>query len=48
MRTLLRNLIVAFLLIISFNLNAQNNVDVNKVYQVKDLLDDKILNVEIK
>ncbi|MBX2959569.1 MAG: PKD domain-containing protein [Flavobacteriales bacterium] len=48
MRTLLQNLSVAFLMVVSTNLIAQTNINVDKIYQVKDLLDDKILNVEIK
>lgn len=48
MRTLLQNLSVAFLMVVSTNLIAQNNINATKIYEVKDLLDDKILNVEIK
>jgi gliding motility-associated-like protein len=48
MRRLLQKLLVLALWVGSMNVFAQSNVDVNKVYQVKDLLDEKVLNVEIK
>lgn len=48
MKRLLENLLLLMLLIVSISSSAQINTNSDRIYQVKDLLDEKVLNVEIK
>ena len=49
MRQLLLNFLLSVLLIGSIKVEAQNNTaEINKIYQVKELLDDKFLDVKVK